>query len=336
MSLDLVPLWAGILALAVFMYVLLDGFDLGVGILARYAPDDAGRHMMMNSVAPIWDGNETWLVMGGLALLSAFPLAFAVLMPALYFPLLLMLLGLIFRGVAFEFRVMPGTNKRFWSLAFHWGSIVATFAQGVVLGNFVQGIPVEGRHFAGGSFDWIRPFALLVGLGLIAGYGLLGACWLVLKTEGGLQAWARRQARRLLFGVLAFIAMVSVWTPLMQPRVFERWFSWPNIAFFSPVPVITAATAWWLWRSLERRRDLAPFLAAMGLFVLCYLGLAISIWPMVIPYQVSLWDAAASPGSQAFLALGTVFLLPIIVMYTAWSYWVFRGKVRSDTGYHAH
>ena len=335
MSLDLVPLWAAILALSVFMYVLLDGFDLGVGILARHAPDDSARDLMMNSVAPIWDGNETWLVMGGLALLSAFPLAFAILLPALYFPLLLMLLGLIFRGVAFEFRVMPGTRKRVWGHAFHWGSVVATFAQGVVLGNCVQGIPVEGRHFAGGSFDWIRPFPLLVGLGLIAGYGLLGACWLVLKTEGELQRWARRRARALLFGVLAFIAMVSVWTPLMQPRVLERWFSWPNIAWFSPVPVITAATAWWLWRSLERRRDLAPFLAAMGLFVLCYLGLAISIWPMVIPYSVSLWDAAASPGSHAFLALGTVFLLPIITMYTAWSYWVFRGKVRADTGYHS-
>ena len=336
MSIDLVPLWAAILALAVFMYVLLDGFDLGVGILARHAPDEAARDMMMNSVAPIWDGNETWLVMGGIALLSAFPLAFAVLMPALYFPVLLMLLGLLFRGVAFEFRVMPGTRKRVWGLAFHWGSVLATFAQGVVLGNFVQGIPVDGRHFAGGSFDWVRPFALLVGLGLIFGYGLLGACWLVLKTEGPLQDWARRQARWLLFGVLAFIAMVSIWTPLMQPRVFERWFSWPNIAYFSPVPVITAATAWWLWRSLERRRDLAPFLAAMGLFVLCYLGLAISIWPMVIPYQVSLWDAAAAPESQAFLALGTLFLLPIVVMYTAWSYWVFRGKVRAGTGYHAH
>jgi cytochrome d ubiquinol oxidase subunit II len=335
MNLDLVPLWAGILALSVFMYVLLDGFDLGVGILSRHAPGAESRDMMMNSVAPIWDGNETWLVMGGLALLSAFPLAFAILMPALYFPLLFMLLGLLFRGVAFEFRVMPGTHKHFWGLAFHWGSLLATFAQGVVLGNFVEGIPVAGRQFAGGSFDWIRPFALLVGVGLIFGYGLLGACWLVMKTEGELQRWARKQARWLLFGVLAFIAMVSIWTPFMQPRVYERWFSWPNIAFLSPVPVITLGIAWWLWDSLDRRREIAPFLAAMGLFLMCYLGLAISIWPMVVPYEVSLWDASASSSSQAFLALGTLFLLPLIMMYFAWSYWVFRGKVRADVGYHA-
>ncbi len=333
MVLDLVPLWSAILALAVFMYVLLDGFDLGVGILARWAPGDTERDTMINSVAPVWDANETWLVMGGVGLLSAFPLAFAILIPALYFPLLAMLLGLIFRGVAFEFRVMPGTRKTFWGAAFHWGSLVATFAQGVVLGNFVQGIPVDGRQFAGDSLTWIRPFPLLVGVGLIFGYALIGACWLVLKTEGALQAWARLHARRLLFGVLAFIAMVSIWTPLMQPRVFERWFSLPNVLLLSPVPVITAALAWWLWRSLDRRQ-LAPFIAAMGLFVMCYLGLAISIWPMAVPYEVTLHEAAASPSSQAFLALGTLFLLPIILGYTAWSYWVFRGKVRASSGYH--
>ena len=336
MTLDLVPLWAFILALSVFMYVLLDGFDLGVGILFSRAPDDAARDAMVNSVAPIWDGNETWLVMGSIGLFSAFPLAFAILMPALYFPILFMLIGLIFRGVAFEFRGMPGTRKHWWERGFHWGSVVATFSQGVVLGNFVQGLPVVERHFAGGSFYWIRPFPLLVGAGLVFGYGLLGACWLILKTEGKLQQWARREARLLLFGVLAFIGMVSIWTPLMERSIFERWFSWPNLALLSPVPLVTAAIAWWLWRSLAKGRDLAPFLSAMGLFLMCYLGLGISLWPMVVPYQVTLWDAAASSGSQAFLALGTLFLLPIIVMYTAWSYWVFRGKVRADTGYHAH
>jgi cytochrome bd ubiquinol oxidase subunit II len=335
-TLDLVPLWAFILALSVFMYVLLDGFDLGVGILFLRAPDDAARDAMVNSVAPIWDGNETWLVMGGIGLLSAFPLAFAVLMPALYFPILFMLVGLLFRGVAFEFRGMPGSRKRWWERGFHWGSLLATFAQGVVLGNFIQGLPVLERHFSGGSFYWVRPFPLLVGVGLVFGYGLLGACWLVLKTEGPLQDWARRQARWLLFGVLAFIAMVSVWTPIMEKSILVRWFAWPNVAYLAPVPVITGAIAWRLWRSLHDRRDLAPFLCAMGLFLMCYLGLGISLWPMVVPWKVTLWDAAASPSSQAFLALGTLFLLPIIVMYTAWSYWVFRGKVRADTGYHAH
>lgn len=228
---------------------------------------------------------------------------------------------------------MPGARRDLWDASFHWGSLIATFAQGVVLGNFVEGIPVAGRHFAGGSFDWLRPFALLVGAGLVVGYALLGACWLVLKTEGDLQQWACRQARWLLFGVLAFIGMVSLWTPLMQERVFDRWFSWPNIAFLSPVPAVTAALAWWLWRALARRRDLAPFVCAVGLFLMCYVGLGISLWPMVVPYEITLWDAAASPGSQAFLAVGTLMLLPVIFAYTIWSYWVFRGKVRSDGGY---
>jgi cytochrome d ubiquinol oxidase subunit II len=333
---DLVPLWAGILGLSVFMYVLLDGFDLGVGILFRFAPDDHARDTMMNSVAPIWDGNETWLVMGSIGLLAAFPLAFAVLIPALYFPLLFMLLGLIFRGVAFEFRGMPGTKRRMWDHAFHWGSLLATFFQGVVLGNFVEGLPVVERHFAGGSYYWLRPFALLTGVGLIFGYSLIGACWLVLKTEGPLQQWARKQAGRLLWGVLAFIGMVSIWTPLMQPLVFHRWFDWPNMVLLTPVPLITAGLAWGLLHELRTNRDLTPFLAAMGLFMMCYLGLGISLWPMAIPYQISLWDAAAAPGSQAFLALGTLFLLPVIITYTGWSYWVFRGKVRADTGYDAH
>lgn len=336
MVIDLVPLWAAILALSVFMYVLLDGFDLGIGILFSSAPDDHARDTMINSVAPIWDGNETWLVLGSVGLLAAFPLAFAILMPALYFPILFMLIGLVFRGMAFEFRFMSGTRKHVWDRAFHWGSIVATFAQGVVLGNFVEGIPVVGRQFAGGSYDWIRPFSLLVGVGLIFGYGLLGACWLVLKTDGTMQEWARRRARQLFFGVLVFIAIVSLWTPLMQPRIFERWFSWPNVALLSPVPFVTAAMAWWLWRALSGKRDHMPFLAAMGLFLMCYLGLGISIWPMVVPYQISLWDAAAASSSQAFLALGTLFLLPIIIMYTGWSYWVFRGKVRADSGYASH
>jgi cytochrome d ubiquinol oxidase subunit II len=330
-SLDLVPLWAGILALGVFMYVLLDGFDLGVGILFAFAPDDASRDMMMNSVAPIWDGNETWLVLGGVALLAAFPLAFAIILPAVYFPILFMLIGLIFRGVAFEFRHL--THKRYWDHAFHWGSVVATFAQGVVLGTYVQGIPVVGRGYAGGSLDWATPFALLTGAGLIVGYALIGACWLVMKTEGELEAWARRKAIVLTFGVAAFIAMVSIWTPFIQPQIYRRWFSWPNLLLLSPVPVITLGLFVWLLRSLRSKRDVAPFLAALGLFAMCYLGLGISIVPMIVPYTVTLWAAASAGKSQAFMIIGTLFLLPIIVMYTAWSYWVFRGKVKAGSGY---
>jgi cytochrome d ubiquinol oxidase subunit II len=332
MALDIVPLWAGILALAVFMYVLLDGFDLGVGILFPFAADDASRDQMMASVAPIWDGNETWLVMGGVALFAAFPLAFAIIMPAVYFPILFMLIGLTFRGVAFEFRHL--THNRVWDQAFHWGSVVATFAQGVVLGTYVQGIPISGRHYAGTSVDWATPFALLTGVGLIAGYGLIGACWLVLKTEGDLQAWARRKAIVLTFGVAAFIAMVSIWTPFIQPQIYRRWFAWPNLLVLSPVPVVTLALFVWLLRSLQLKRDLAPFLAALGLFAMCYLGLGISIVPMIVPYTTTLWAAAASAKSQEFMVIGTLFLLPIIVMYTGWSYWVFRGKVKAGAGYH--
>jgi cytochrome d ubiquinol oxidase subunit II len=332
MTLDLVPLWAGILALAVFMYVLLDGFDLGVGILFPFAPDDACRDLMMNSVAPIWDGNETWLVLGGIALLAAFPLAFAVILPAVYFPILFMLVGLTFRGVAFEFRHL--THQRHWDHAFHWGSVVATFAQGVVLGTYVQGIPVTGRVYAGGSFDWVTPFALLTGVGLIAGYALIGACWLVMKTEGELQAWARGRARTLTFGVAAFIALVSIWTPLVEPQIHARWFTWPNLLWLSPVPIITLALFAWLLRALKSGNDAAPFLAALGLFAMCYLGLGISIIPMIVPYSINFWAAASSGKSQTFLMVGTLFLLPIIVMYTGWSYWVFRGKVKAGAGYH--
>jgi cytochrome d ubiquinol oxidase subunit II len=333
MQLDLVPLWAGILGLAVFMYVLLDGFDLGVGILFPFAPDDQSRDLMMASVAPIWDGNETWLVLGGIGLLAAFPLAFAIIIPAVYFPILFMLLGLIFRGVAFEFRHMSTKRKR-WDRSFFIGSVIATFAQGIVLGTYVQGVPIAGRQYAGGSLDWATPFALLTGVGLIAGYALIGACWLVLKTEGALKDWAVRKARVLALGVAAFIGMVSLWTPFLQPQIAQRWFAWPNLLWLSPVPLVTLALFYWLWRALAAKRDLAPFLAALGLFLMCYLGLGISIWPMVVPYTVTLWAAASAAKSQAFLMIGTLFLLPIIVMYTGWSYWVFRGKVKGGSGYH--
>ncbi|HZQ63312.1 MAG TPA: cytochrome d ubiquinol oxidase subunit II [Casimicrobiaceae bacterium] len=332
MHLDLVPLWAAILAFAVFMYVLLDGFDLGVGILFPFAPDAASRDLMMDSVAPIWDGNETWLVLGGIGLFAAFPLAFAIVIPAVYFPILFMLIGLIFRGVAFEFRHMS-RRRHYWDRSFFAGSLVATFAQGLVLGTYVQGIAVSGRAYAGGTLDWLTPFAILTSLGLIAGYGLLGACWLVMKTDGALHTWARRRARYFTVGVVLFVIMVSVWTPIEHAEIRARWFSWPNLVFLSPVPLITAALFLLLWRALARGRDSVPFIAALGIFVMAYLGLAISIFPMVVPYSIDLWQASASPKSQAFLMIGTLFLLPIILMYIGWSYWVFRGKVKVGSGY---
>jgi cytochrome bd ubiquinol oxidase subunit II len=333
MSLDLVPLWAVILSIAVLMYVLLDGFDLGVGILFLFRKQLEDRHMMIASVAPIWDFNETWLILGGGGLLAVFPLAFAVIMPAVYFPILIMLLGLLFRGVAFEFREAPGAHP-VWDNAFAYGSLFATFAQGVVLGNFIKGFLVTDRAFSGTSWDWIAPFPLLTGVGLVVGYALLGATWLYMKTEGGLQEWARGTSRMLLFGILAFIAMISIWTPLTHARIAARWFSLPNLIFFSPVPVLTAALAWLLWDSLRKGREVLPFLCTMGLFFLSFTGLIISLWPYVAPPSITLWDAATAPMSQQFLMVGTMFLLPVILLYVFWSYWVFRGKVKADIGYH--
>ena len=333
MIFDLVPIWSGILALAVFFYVLLDGFDLGVGILYRFAPDREARNLVMNTIAPIWDGNETWLVLGSVGLLAAFPLAFAIIMPAVYFPILVMLLALVFRGVAFEFRFRDAEHATFWDKAFHYGSAVATFAQGIVLGAFIQGFKVEGRHFAGTSFDCFTPFSLLTGVALLFGYGLLGACWLILKTEGELQTRARAQARICFLGVIACVGIVSLWTPMMNAGISQRWFSWPNIAFLAPIPVITAILAVLEWRSIGRD-EIAPFFYAVGLFALSYLGIGISLYPMIVPHSFTLWQAAADPSTQLFLLLGTLFLLPVILVYTGWSYWVFRGKVRADIGYH--
>jgi cytochrome bd ubiquinol oxidase subunit II len=332
--LDFVPLWTGVLGLGFFLYVLLDGFDLGVGILYGFASDRTDRIFVMNSIAPIWDGNETWLVLGGLGLLAAFPVAFAIIMPAVYFPILIMLLALVFRGVAFEFRYRDAEHRTLWDHGFCYGSAIATFAQGVVLGAFIQGFEVEGRQFAGSSLDCFTPFSLLTGVALLFGYSLLGAGWLILKTEGDLQEWARRLGRRALFGVLAAVAIVSVWTPLMDADIARRWFSWPNILFLSPVPIVTALLAWWEWRSLNNRSEATPFIVAIGLFTMSYIGIAISLWPMIVPHAFTLWEAASPPSTQAFLLVGTLFLLPIILMYTGWSYWVFRGKVRADIGYH--
>jgi len=332
--LDFVPIWTLILGMAVFFYVLLDGFDLGVGILYGLAPDTASRNTIMNSIAPIWDGNETWLVFGGLGLFAAFPVAFAVIIPAVYFPILVMLLALVFRGVAFEFRFRDAEHKTFWDHAFNYGSAIATFAQGIVLGSFIQGYEVNGRQFAGSSLAFLTPFSLMTGLALLFGYGLLGAGWLILKTEGDIQAAARRHGRICLIGVLAAIAVVSIWTPVASPIVAARWFSWPNILILAPVPIATAAAALMTWRALGSRAETMPFAGAVLLFVLSFIGIAISLYPMIVPYHFTLWEAASSERTQAFLLVGTLAMLPVILMYTGWSYWVFRGKVRADAGYH--
>jgi cytochrome d ubiquinol oxidase subunit II len=335
LPLDFVPVWTLILGLGVFFYVLLDGFDLGVGILYGFAPDTPSRDLVMNSIAPIWDGNETWLILGGLGLLAAFPLAFAIIIPAIYFPVAIMLLALIFRGVAFEFRYRDSPHRSFWDHGFNYGSVLATFAQGIVLGAFIQGFQTDGEIFTGASTDCFTPFSILTGFCLLFGYALLGAGWLVLKTEGALQDWARRLGRWAFLGVCLAILVVSIWTPLMDLDIRNRWFAWPNPAFLAPVPVITALMAWAEWRSLNRPdSEYGPFIGAVGLFVMSYIGIAISLWPMIVPHRFTLWEAASAPSTQAFLLVGTLFLLPVILVYTGWSYWVFRGKVRADIGYH--
>jgi cytochrome bd ubiquinol oxidase subunit II len=335
MHLDLPLIWAIIIGVGVYMYILMDGFDLGVGILFPSARSEAERDIMMNSVAPIWDGNETWLVLGGAGLLAAFPLAYAIILPALYIPILIMLIALVFRGVAFEFRFKAGRRgKSWWGHAFNAGSVLATFSQGLVLGGFLQGFRVEGRDFAGGAFDWFTPFSLFVGMALIAGYALLGATWLILKTEGDLQARSYRMARLLVFGMAASILIVSLWTPLLNEEVARRWFTWPNLLYLSPVPVLTGFTLLLLLRNLHRRREVSPFILSMCLFLLGYLGLGISLWPHLIPPDISLWDAASPAETQSFLLVGVVMLLPAILFYTFYVYYIFRGKVTQDMGYH--
>jgi len=327
-------IWAALIGAAVALYVILDGFDLGIGILFPFAAEDRERDQMIGSIAPFWDGNETWLVLGGGGLWVAFPRAYAVVMPALYLPVIVMLLGLIFRGVAFEFRTVAETSKKYWTFAFAGGSTLTAFCQGLILGGLIQGIKVENGVFAGGALDFATPFAFVCGLGVVTGYALLGACWLTMKTDGAVAQRARSHAKLLLLGVLAFMGIVSLWTPLAVPRIAARWFSTPNIFYLWPVPVITALTAYFAWRSLEKGREVAPFIGVIMLFMLGYIGLAISTAPYLVPPSVTLWDAAAAPASQIFLLIGTLPLLPIILIYTGFVYYLFRGKVREGEGYH--
>jgi cytochrome bd ubiquinol oxidase subunit II len=326
MAVDLPFIWAGIIAFAVLAYVMLDGFDLGIGILFPFIGKREHRDDMMNSVAPVWDGNETWLVLGGGGLLAAFPLAYAIVMPALYVPIIVMVLALVFRGVAFEFRWKTERGRFLWDWAFALGSIIAASAQGVALGALVQGIPVIGRAYAGGWWDWLTPFSLLTGIALVFGYALLGSTWLIFKTEGEVQAHAYRFARLAGFATIIFIAAVSLWTPFLNPVYMSRWFAFPQILYTSPVPLMVAGCLYALLRGLNERRELQPFLAAQGLFILSYAGIGISFYPFIVPPSVSIWDAAAPVESQWFLLIGTMILIPLILAYTAYAYWVFRGK----------
>lgn len=336
MGIDLSVIWFVIIVFATLMYIVMDGFDLGIGILFSATRDAEDRDVMVNSVAPVWDGNETWLVLGGAGLFGAFPLAYAVIIDALAIPLTLMLIGLIFRGVAFEFRFQATPSHRpFWDRAFLGGSLLATFSQGVVVGAVINGFSVSGRAFSVGMLDWLTPFTLFCGLGLTIAYALLGATWLVMKSENPLQDKMRHTSRTLLLALLIAIAVISLWTPLAQPAIAARWFTLPNLFFLLPVPLLVVALGAWLWRDLRNPdRHALPFILTLGLVFLGFSGLGISIWPHIIPPGITLWQAAAPPQSQGFMLVGALLIIPVILGYTFWSYYVFRGKVQHGEGYH--
>jgi len=329
---DLTTIWAFIIAFAVFMYVVMDGFDLGIGILFPAFGKGEERSQAMNAIAPVWDGNETWLVLGGGGLLAAFPLAYAVILPATYPLIIAMLLGLVFRGVAFEFRWRDPRHEGFWDFAFFAGSLVAAQSQGMILGALLQGIAVEGRGYSGGWLDWLSPYSLLTGLGVVIGYTLLGATFLAMKATGRTEDHAYRLARAAGFGTLILMAGVSLATPFLTREYWQRWFDWPGILFTTQVPLLTGILFFALYRSLKKRRRYRPFVLSLGLFLLGMVGLGISMWPYVVPDSITIWDAAAPERSQVFMLVGVALIMPLILAYTAWAYWVFRGKV--EEGYH--
>ena len=331
---DLPIIWFCLITAAIFFYVILDGFDLGVGILFPFAPTTKCRDRMMNSIAPFWDGNETWLVFSGGGLFAAFPLAYSVLLPAFYIPVILMLLGLAFRGVAFEFRFKAsGAAQKLWDWSFCVGSLAAAFSQGVIIGASVQGIQIQGRSFAGGSFDWLSGFSIMTGLALVCGYALLGSTWLIMKTEDETQQWARRCAYGFLLLAAVFMILISVITPFINEGIKRLWLTWPGIILLSPLPVIAAVLLVLLWRDLRHRREYRPFFLSLGIFVMNYIGLGISLWPWLVPYAISFRQAAASPQSQSLLLIGAAVCLPVILSYTAYNYYVFRGKTSHEGFY---
>jgi cytochrome d ubiquinol oxidase subunit II len=329
---DLPLVWAGIIGTAVLLYVLLDGFDLGVGILFPFAPSDKCRDKMMNSIAPFWDGNETWLVLGGGGLFAAFPLAYAVIMPAMYIPVIFMLLCLIFRGVAFEFRFKSDKSRMLWDYAFHFGSLGAAFSQGMILGAIVDGVAVEDRSFGGDPFDWLTAFSVMTGLGVVCGYVLLGATWLVMKTEGQTQVWARRSAQYILLFVATFMGLVSLWVPFLDNDIHVRWFG-EYFYWLLSIPVITATLFGILTYALYKKKEMLPFLASLLIFLMGFLGLAISLWPFAVPYEITIGSAAASPASLSLMLVGVVIMLPVILAYTGYCYYIFRGKVSDEHTY---
>ncbi|WP_245587963.1 cytochrome d ubiquinol oxidase subunit II [Carnimonas nigrificans] len=327
-------IWFAVIGFAVAMYIILDGFSLGIGILFPFSKSDSQRDLMMGSVMPVWDGNQTWMILAGAGLYGAFPVVYATILPALYLPLVLMLLALIFRGIAFEFRGKSRKYRHMFDLAFAGGSVVATFAQGVVLGGIVHGLHVSDYQFAGSTFDWLTPFSLFTGIALVFGYASLGAGWLVVKTEGETQNLAYKALRPLTLLLLLAMAIISAWTPLSNSAIAERWFSTPNVYYLSIVPVLVVLLAVNIFFDVTARREKLIFTKLVMLFMLGLIGLVISFFPYVVPPSVTLWDAASGPSSQSFLIVGYAVILPIVLIYTAYSYYVFRGKVKPGNLHH--
>ena len=328
----MVLFWVFVLALSTLLYVLLDGFDLGVGILFGLTRDQARRRAMLSAVAPVWDGNETWLVVAGVVLWGAFPVVYATLFSAFYLALLLMLAGLILRGVAFEFRYKTERMRWIWDAAFAGGSLVATFIQGLTVGGLVEGLPISNGHYAGGEFGWLSPFAVLCGIGLCLGYALLGACWLVRKCEADVRDAAYRFIPPLSLGLLVFLIVVFVYALAEHLRVMDRWLERPYLLVF---PVIGVVAALVLTASVRDRRDGTPYPMVVLMFLAAFGTLAISFWPYMIPFSITIKEAAAPHSSLAFMFWGEgLFVLPLMLVYTVISYSVFRGKVTPTAGHY--
>lgn len=331
--LDLDLIWFFIIGIAIFAYVLLDGFDLGIGILFPFAPSEKCRDRMMNSIAPFWDGNETWLVLGAGGLFAAFPTAYAILMPAFYIPIIFMLIGLIFRGIAFEFRFKASKkNKHLWDYAFHFGSLLATIMQGMILGNFIQGVTVKNHAFAGHPFDWISAFSVMTSVALVFGYSLIGSTWLVMKTDDVTQEWSRRVSKYVIIFVGFFMFLVSITVPSVDPIIVQKWFTLPNFLYLLPIPILATITFVYLIIKINSSSEKSPFVLTIFLFFLNYVGFGVSIWPWIVPFKVTYWEAAANSHSLSFLLTGTILLLPAILCYTFYCYYIFKGK----TGHERH
>lgn len=328
----LILTWATIISLIIMMYVLLDGFDLGVGILFPWIKKSEFRDIMMSTVVPVWDGNETWLVFGAAALYAAFPIAYGILLPTLYMPIMILLVALIFRGVAFEFRFKAHKSQFIWDIAFAAGSILAAFIQGIILGTFVKGY---GTHLplSHAPYHWFSPFTIFTGIAVLCGYALLGATWLIIKTHGILQERMYKAAKILLPLVAFFLISVSIWTPIVEPQVMHRWFSLPNLYYLSPLPILTILIVFYNFYCLQKKKERLPFILTIGLFVLSYIGFCISAWPYIIPHVLPVWEAAAPPSTLKFILVGAAIILPILFIYTLYSYHVFRGKVKTVIHY---